>query len=81
MILLDTHVWLWLLHDLNQLSSQAQLLKNLIHSLLEVEVPLFKGATSPITKLYGGHLPDSSSAEILTRELHKCQIALHEHSR
>jgi PIN domain nuclease of toxin-antitoxin system len=26
MILLDTHVWLWLLHDPNQLSSQAQAL-------------------------------------------------------
>jgi PIN domain nuclease of toxin-antitoxin system len=26
MILLDTHVWLWLLHDPNQLSSQAQVL-------------------------------------------------------
>ncbi|MCC5622329.1 PIN domain-containing protein [Nostoc sp. CHAB 5715] len=24
MILLDTHVWLWLLHDPSQLSSQAQ---------------------------------------------------------
>jgi PIN domain nuclease of toxin-antitoxin system len=29
MILLDTHVWLWLLHDPNQLSSQAQALIDL----------------------------------------------------
>ena len=28
MILLDTHIWLWLLHDPSQLSSQAQALIN-----------------------------------------------------
>lgn len=29
MILLDTHVWLWLLHDPSQLSSQAQAVINI----------------------------------------------------
>ncbi|WP_243146778.1 hypothetical protein [Scytonema sp. UIC 10036] len=56
MILLDTHVWLWLLHEPNQLSSQAQTIINaeeLQNGLLVSAISVWEpGETRPVKQKY-----------------------------